>query len=183
MAELDTFALHPGDPAPDFALPATDGKTYRLVDFGNSPYLVVAFWCNHCPYVQAWEGRMIELARKYSAKGVAFVVVNANDARAYPEDRFEAMTLRAKEKGYPFPYLHDESQQVAHAYGALVTPHPMLFDRDRKLLFQGRIDNDHQHPERATEHYLARALDQALAGQTVAPSQLAVAGCTVKWRA
>ncbi|HTT72668.1 MAG TPA: thioredoxin family protein [Thermoplasmata archaeon] len=182
MAELADFALHAGDPAPDFALPGTDGKTYRLADFAASPLLVVAFWCNHCPYVQAWEGRMIELARRYGPKGVAFVLINANDARAYPEDRFEAMADRARSRGYPFPYLQDESQSVAHAYGALVTPHPMLFDRNRRLLFQGRIDNDHQHAERANEPYLARALDQALAGRPVEPSALPVAGCTVKWR-
>ncbi len=182
MAELENFALHAGDRAPDFALPATDGKTYRLADFASTPYLLVSFWCNHCPYVRAWEGRMIDLARKYGPKGVAFVMINSNDARAYPEDRIEEMASRAKEQGYPFPYLQDESQQVAHAYGALVTPHPMLFDRERKLLFQGRIDNDHRHPEQVTEHYLARALDQALAGEKVAPSELMVAGCTVKWR-
>ncbi|HTT14409.1 MAG TPA: thioredoxin family protein [Thermoplasmata archaeon] len=182
MAELSEFTLHPGDRAPDFALPATDGKTYRLQDFADRPVLVVAFWCNHCPYVQAWEGRMIELARQYGPKGVGFVMINANDARAYPEDRIEAMEARAREKHYPFPYLQDESQEVAHAYGALVTPHPMVFDRDRRLVFQGRIDNDHQHPERAHEHYLARALDQVLAGQPVTPAELPVAGCTVKWR-
>ncbi|MGA8542947.1 MAG: thioredoxin family protein [Thermoplasmata archaeon] len=181
MAELATFQLHAGDPAPDFALPAVDGKTYRLSDFASQPLLVVTFWCNHCPYVQAWEGRMIEIARKYASKGVAFVLINSNDARAYPEDRFESMTQRAKDHHYPFPYLHDESQQVAHAYGALVTPHPMLFDADRKLRFQGRIDNDHQHPERATEHYLERALDQALGGRKVEPAELPVAGCSVKW--
>jgi peroxiredoxin len=182
MAELTTFSLHPGDPAPDFELPATDGRTYRLADFKDHRFLVVAFWCNHCPYVQAWEGRFIELARRYGPKGVAFVTINANDAHAYPDDRFEAMAERARAQHYPFPYLHDESQAVAHAYGALVTPHPMLFDRDRKLLFQGRIDNDHQHPEQVRERYLEHALDQALAGKPVSPAELPVAGCSVKWR-
>jgi peroxiredoxin len=181
MAELHEFQLHAGDHAPDFALPAVDGKTYRLSDFSKEPLLLVTFWCNHCPYVQGWENRMVELGRKYSPKGVGFVLINSNDARAYPEDRFDSMVQRAKDHHYPFPYLHDESQKVAHAYGALVTPHPMLFDRDRKLLYQGRIDNDHQHPERVTEHYLERALDQALAGQKVEPSELSVAGCSVKW--
>ena len=125
---------------------------------------------------------MIDLGRRYAAKGVRTVLINANDARAYPEDSFASMARRARDKGYPFPYLHDESQSVAHAYGALVTPHPMLFDAQRKLRFQGRIDNDHQHAERATEHYLERALDQALAGRPVEPSALAVEGCSVKWR-
>jgi len=181
MAELNEFALRPGDAAPEFSLPGVDGRTYRLADFGSHRLLVVAFWCNHCPYVQAWEGRMIAIAQKYGPKGVGFVLINANDARAYPEDRFESMVQRAHDHGYPFPYLHDESQAVAHAYGALVTPHPMLFDADRKLLFQGRIDNDHQHAERVTERYLERALDQALAGRPVDPAAVPVAGCTVKW--
>ncbi len=181
MAELSTFGLHPGDAAPDFALPGVDGKTYRLADFSADPLLVVTFWCNHCPYVQAWESRMVEIGRKYGPKGVRFVLINSNDARAYPEDRFESMVLRSKEHHYPFPYLHDESQRVAHAYGALVTPHPMVFGRDRTLLFQGRIDDDHQHPERVMHHYLERALDQALQGEKVAPAELPVAGCSVKW--
>jgi peroxiredoxin len=181
MAELSTYQLKPGDPAPDFSLPGVDGKTHRLSDTARDRLLLVVFWCNHCPYVQAWEGRMVEIGKKYGPKGVDVVLINSNDARAYPEDRFESMVLRAREHRYPFPYLHDESQAVAHAYGALVTPHPMLFSRDRKLLYQGRIDNDHQHPERANEHYLERALDQALQGETVSPAELPVAGCTVKW--
>ena len=182
MAELSTFRLHAGDPAPDFALPGVDGRTYRLADFAQDPYLLVVFWCNHCPYVQAWEARLIEIGRRYRAQGVGAVLINSNDARAYPEDRFDSMVRRAREKGYPFPYLVDESQTVAQAYGALVTPHPFLFDARRSLLFQGKIDNDHQHAERVTEHYLERALDQAIAGEPVRPSELPVQGCTVKWR-
>lgn len=182
MAELKEFHLHPGDAAPDFSLPGVDGKTVRLADFADRPLMLVVFWCNHCPYVQAWEGRMVDIGHRYQSKGVGIVLINSNDARAYPEDRLESMIRRAQEKRYPFPYLQDESQEVARAYGALVTPHPMLFGPDRKLLFQGRIDNDHQHPERATEHYLSRALDQALSGAPVVPSEVPVAGCTVKWK-
>jgi hypothetical protein len=124
---------------------------------------------------------MVDLGRRYLGKGVRTVLINSNDARAYPEDSLESMARRAKEKQYPFPYLQDESQEVAHAYGALVTPHPMLFDAQRRLLFQGKIDNDHQHAERVTERYLERALDQAIAGEPVRPSELPVLGCTVKW--
>jgi peroxiredoxin len=181
MAEISNFQLHPGDAAPRFSLPGVDNKTYHLTDFDPDPLLLVVFWCNHCPYVQAWENRMVEIGRKYGPKGVRVVLINSNDARAYPEDRFESMVRRAKEHQYPFPYLHDETQDVAHDYGAVVTPHPMLFGHDRKLLFQGRIDNDHQHPEWATEHYLERALDQALKGEKVEPAELAVLGCSVKW--
>ena len=182
MAELTSYRLHPGDPAPDFGLPGVDGATHRLSDWSEKPLLVVAFWCNHCPYVQAWESRMVDLGRKFGPKGVQFVLINPNDAQAYPEDRFEAMQRRAREKGYPFPYLRDESQEVARSFGALVTPHPMLFGRDRRLLFQGRIDDDHQHPEKVHHRYLERAIEQALAGEAVVPAELPVAGCTVKWR-
>jgi len=182
MAELTTFRLHPGDAAPEFALPGVDGATHRLSEFSGKPVLVVAFWCNHCPYVRAWEGRMIDLGRKYGPRGVAFVLINSNDARSYPEDGFESMARRAKEKGYPFPYLHDESQEVARAYGALVTPHPMVFDRERRLKFQGRIDDDHERPGRVAHRYLETAIEQALAGRPVTPSELPVLGCSVKWR-
>jgi peroxiredoxin len=181
MAELSDFKLHPGDAAPDFQLQGVDGKTYSR-DSVQSPFLLVVFWCNHCPYVQAWEGRMIEIGHRYGAQGVGVVLINSNDARAYPEDRLEAMVRRAQEKRYPFPYLVDESQVVARRYGALVTPHPLLFGPDRKLLYQGRIDNDHQHPERASEKYLEHAIDQAIAHEPVTPSELPVAGCTVKWK-
>ncbi|MGI0071727.1 MAG: thioredoxin family protein [Thermoplasmata archaeon] len=181
MAELATFRLHPGDPAPDFVLPGVDGKTHRLADFAGQPLRVVTFWCNHCPYVRAWEGRMVDLARRYAPRGVGFVLINSNDARSYPEDRLESMVARAKEHDYPFPYLQDPSQSVAHAYGALVTPHPMLFDRGRKLVFQGRIDNDHSHPEAVTQRYLEHALEPALAGRKAEPAELPVWGGTVKW--
>jgi peroxiredoxin len=182
MAELSKFQLRPGDAAPDFALPGTDGATHRLSEFDGKPLFLAVFWCNHCPYVQAWESRMVEIGRKYGPKGVGIVLINSNDADGYPDDGAEPMARRALEKGYPFPYLHDDSQEVAHAYGALVTPHPMLFDRDRRLLFQGRIDDDHQHPDRVTHRYLETAIEQALAGKPVTPAELPVAGCTVKWK-
>lgn len=183
MAELSEFSLHPGDAAPEFDLPATDGRRYRRADFDGTKFLVVTFWCNHCPYVLGWESRMIDIARAYTPKGVGFVLINANDAKAYPDDRFERMAQRAKEKGYPMPYLHDESQAVAHAYGALVTPHPMLFGPDRTLLFQGRIDDRHDRPDLVRERYLAPALDAAIAGRAIPVPELPVQGCSVKWRA
>jgi peroxiredoxin len=182
MAELSNFALKPGASAPDFSLPGVDGKTWTLGDFRDARYLVITFWCNHCPYVQAWEGRAIDLAKEYAPKGVRFVMINANDARQYPDDSFERMRSRAQEKGYPFAYLRDESQSVAHAYGALVTPHPMVFGPDRTLLFQGRIDDNSGQPSRVREHYLAAALDAAIAGRPVQPAERSVLGCSVKWK-
>lgn len=182
MAELDTFRLRPGDPAPAFSLRGVDGKTWTLNDFRESPWLVVTFWCNHCPYVQAWEGRAIALQREFASKGVRFVLINSNDDRAYPDDRYERMVARAKEKGYPFPYLRDETQGVARAYGALVTPHPMVFGPDRRLVYQGRIDDNHEDPNRVKRSFLRDALTAALAGRPVAPAELPVLGCSVKWR-
>lgn len=182
MAETADFALPTGATAPEFSLPGVDGKTWRLADFHDAKFLVVTFWCNHCPYVVAWEPRAIALAKEYGARGVRFVMINANDAAAYPDDSFARMKSRAQEKGYPFPYLRDEGQDVAHAYGALVTPHPFLFGPDRKLLYQGRIDDRHDDPSAVKEHFLAKALDAAVAGRPVTPSERPVLGCSVKWK-
>lgn len=182
MAELSTFRLHPGDPAPEFSLPATDGRTVRLDDFADARLLGVVWWCNHCPYVRAWEDRLVRLAEATKAEGVAFVAINANDAEAYPDDRMELMIRRASERHYPFPYLRDDSQQVARAYGALVTPHPMLFDARRRLVYQGPIDDDYERPDRVGARYLEEAVRSALAGRPVAPAERPVRGCSVKWR-
>jgi peroxiredoxin len=183
MAELASFYLHPGDPAPPFELRGTDGKVYRLGDFASHRLLAVVFWCNHCPYVQAWEGRMVEIGQRYGPRGLAVVLINSNDTTAYPQDRFEAMAERARDHHYPFPYLFDESQSVAKAYGALVTPHPMLFGPDRRLLFQGAIDDNHERRERVEHHYLEAAIESALAGKPIANAELPVRGCSVKWKA
>jgi peroxiredoxin len=182
MAELGEFQLHRGDPAPNFALPSVDGRTYSLQDFQSSPFLLVTFWCNHCPYVQAWENRMIDLGRKYQPLGVSFVLINSNDAVAYPSDAFDRMVDRARERKYPFPYLRDEAQSVARDYGALVTPHPMLFDSERRLLFQGRIDDNYQEPSRVRQTFLHDALEAALEHRSIAKPEVAVLGCSVKWR-
>jgi peroxiredoxin len=182
MAELASFRLHAGDTAPPFDLPGVDGRNHALSEYQARPYLVVVFWCNHCPYVQAWEGRTIALAKTYEGRGVQFVLINANDAKAYPDDRFEKMVERARAKQYPFPYLHDADQGVARAYGALVTPHPMLFGPDRRLIFQGRIDDNADHPERVREKPLEEAIGAALAGRTPPRPEVSVLGCSVKWK-
>ncbi len=183
MAEIAAFRRNPGFVAPSFSLPGTDGKVHRLEEFADRPFLLVTFWCNHCPYVRAWEGRMIDIGRRYGPRGVGIVLINSNDISEYPQDRPEEMARRAKEKDYPFPYLFDERQEVARAYGAEVTPHPMLFGPDRRLLFQGRIDDDHEHPERVRRRYLAEALDRALAHQPIPEPTVPVRGCSIKWKA
>jgi peroxiredoxin len=183
MAELSDFRLHPGDSAPPFRLPGTDGRTWSLEAFAPSPWLLVVFHCNHCPYAQAWEGRLIQLQRELGPRGLATVLINPNETEHYPDDRMERMVERAREKGYPFPYLRDDSQEVARAYGALVTPHPMLFDARRRLVYQGAIDDDHARPERVRHAYLREALDAAMAGRPISPAERPVIGCSVKWRA
>jgi peroxiredoxin len=182
MAELSDFRLHPGDRAPEFALPGVDGRTWRSSDFAEAPYLLVVFSCNHCPYAQAWEGRLIDLQRRYADRGLRTVVINSNETEHYPEDRLEKMVERAKEKQYPFPYLRDDSQEVARAFGALVTPHPMLFGPDRRLLFQGKVDDNHERPDRVRHPYLEEALQAALAHRPIREPEMPVLGCSVKWR-
>lgn len=183
MAELDKFKLRPGDGAPDFDdLPGTDGKDHSLHAFDNSPVLMVVFTCIHCPYAQAWEGRLAQLAKEYGAKGVATIWINPNETENYPDDRMERMIERAHAKGYTFPYVRDDAQEVASAYGALVTPHAFVFDKHRKLVFQGKPDDSWQEPSKVKHAYLREALDAALAGRQAATPQTSVIGCTIKWK-
>jgi peroxiredoxin len=170
--------LPPGAPAPDFSLPGTDGATHNLDSFAERKLLVISFTCNHCPYAKGVEDRFIRLARAYQPKGVAFVAISANDATNYPEDSFEKM----KEKDYPFPYLYDEPQTTAKAYGAVCTPHLFVFDQDRKLIYEGRIDDNWKDESAVTSHDLKDALDAALAGQEIANPQTNPMGCSIKWK-
>src|SRR5438093_1029023 len=152
-----------GSAAPDFSLPAVDGKTYSLASFRDKPVLAVAFWCNHCPYVQAWEDRTIAVQRDYAGKGVQFVMINANDEESYPEDDFANMVERSKRKGYNFPYLRDESQKVAESYGAVCTPDFFVFDSARKLRYRGKLD-DSKEPK-AVKKQLIRDGDRRSLGR------------------
>jgi peroxiredoxin len=182
MAELDSFKLQIGEQAPPFDLPGVDGKQHRILDYKGSSLLLVVFSCNHCPYAQAWEGRIISLAREYAPKGLATVVINSNETENYPDDRFEKMVERAKAKGYPFPYLRDETQEVAKEYGALVTPHAFLFSKDRKLTYQGKIDDNWDNPSKVKRQFLRDAIEAALASRPAPTPTTPVLGCSVKWR-
>jgi len=170
------------DPAPDFSLKAVDGKTYSLKDFSQAKALVVIFSCNHCPYVVAYEDRMIAVQKDYAAKGVRLAVINSNDAANYPEDSFPAMVQRAKEKGFNFPYLIDETQAVAKAYGATNTPHLFVFDANRKLAYTGKIDDNWQDAAAVKRHYLREALDRLVAGLPPQDGFTHAIGCTIKWK-
>lgn len=168
--------------APDFALPGVDGTTYSLASFKDAKALVVVFSCNHCPYVQACEGRFVELQRDYAQRDVRLVAINSNDAADYPEDSFEAMKRRAAEKGFNFPYLRDESQQVAKAYGATHTPQLFVFGPDRRLAYTGKLDDNWQEPSRVSRRFLRDALDDLLAGKAVREPETHAIGCTIKWK-
>lgn len=171
-----------GDPAQDFRLPGVDGKDYGLEDFSDRKVVVVMFSCNHCPTVKAYEGRFIELQHEYEEKGVALIAINPNDDKQYPEDSFENMKIRAREKSFNFPYLRDESQKVAKAYGAERTPEVFVFDKERILRYHGRIDDNVHEPNQVHQRYLRDAIDALLEGKEVPLEETEPIGCTVKWK-
>lgn len=172
--------LEVGDRAPAFSLPGVDGRTWSLESF-SEPALLVVFTCNHCPISVAYETRLVELARDYAGR-VGVAAINPNDDVAYPEDSFENMKVRARERGFPFPYLRDASQEVARAYGAQCTPDPFLFDRDRRLVYAGRIDDSPRDPARVSRRDLRLAIDATLAGRPVQIDVRPAVGCSIKWR-
>ena len=174
--------LELGSKAPDFKLPAVDGKSYTLESFKDAKALCVMFSCNHCPYVRAYEGRFVALQSELGPRGFQLVAVNSNDAASHPEDGFEAMAARAREKGFNFPYLRDESQDVAKAYGAVRTPHVFLFDSGRSLAYVGRVDDSWDKPEAVTRHELRDAVEDILAGKPVRLAETFAVGCTIKWK-
>ena len=169
------------DPAPDFSLPGIDQQGYSLQGFSEKQVLVVVFSCNHCPYVQAYEDRLIAIQRDYAARGVQLVAINSNDDVNYPEDNFDNMVARAKAKGFNFPYLRDASQEVARAYGATHTPQLFVFDQDRRLRYTGKIDDNWQRPDAVSRRYLREALDALLEKKQPAEPSTHAIGCTIKW--
>jgi peroxiredoxin len=170
-----------GEKAPDFSLPGVDGKTYSLRSFQDKPVLVVMFTCNHCPYVQAYEDRLIAIQKDYADRGVQLAAISANETRNYPEDDFPHMVERAKTKDFNFPYLRDENQSVAEAYGAHYTPEIFVLDRERRLRYTGRIDDNWQNPKAAKSHDLRNAIDALLGGRAVSQPETHAMGCTIKW--
>jgi peroxiredoxin len=165
-----------GDEAPGFTLPGVDGETHSLADYDGQPVAVI-FSCCHCPYVMAWEERINDVARDYAGRA-AIVAINSND---HLGDSFEEMQRRAEERGFVFPFLRDESQEVAAAYQAARTPEAFVFDGEHRLVYHGAPDSDHRDPNGA-EPYLRRAFDAALAGRDPAVAQTPPVGCTIKWR-
>jgi len=175
------FTLELGAKAPDFNLPATDGKSYSLADFADAEALVVFFTCNHCPYVIGSDEVTRASAEKFGPRGAAFVGINSNSANTYPEDDFPHMVERMKEHAFPWVYCHDENQGVAKTYGALRTPHFFVFDENRRLAYTGRIDDNPREEAKATTHELRDALEDLLAGRAPRTPVTNPIGCNVKW--
>lgn len=171
-----------GSQAPNFDLKGIDGKRYSLQSFNKSSVLLIIFNCNHCPYVQAYEQRIINLQLDYREKGLQIVAINSNDDINYPEDSFENMVKRAKAKGFNFIYLRDDTQEVAKAFGATHTPELFLFDKERKLVYIGKIDDNWMEPSKVVTPYLRNAIDEVLKGKPVSVPETFAIGCTIKWK-
>ena len=181
MPLMKSNMMAPGTPAPDFQLPAVDGQEYGLSSFASARALVVVFTCNHCPYAVAYEDRLVELQRAFVEQGVQFVAICSNDATSHPGDGFEAMQERARDKGFPFPYLRDETQEVARAYDAACTPDIFVFDGQRELVANTRIDDSWEDPNAVERHDLREVLKAVLAGEALPFEPVPSLGCSIKW--
>ena len=168
------------DTAPPFSLPGVDGRTHSLDDYADARALVLVQSCNHCPYVQAWEGRLKAIQGHYADRGVRIVAIGSNDAERHPEDSFDEMRLRAEREGFNFDYVYDADQSLASALGAERTPEVFLFDSDRRLVYHGAID-DSRDESAVSVHYLRDALDGVLEGRDPPLVETPAVGCTVKW--
>lgn len=183
MVKTASTMLPLGAVAPDFSLPNIDGTTVSLGDFQDSPALLVMFMCNHCPFVKHVAAELARLGRDYADRGVAIVGINANDVENYAADSPEKMREEAKQQGYTFPYLYDETQEVAKAYHAACTPDFFLFDGNRRLVYRGQLDSSRPGSGiPVTGADLRTAIDAVLAGQPVAVEQRASIGCNIKWK-
>jgi peroxiredoxin len=171
-----------GDRAPGFELPDTEGNAHNLEQSDGAPATVVVFTCNHCPYALAWHDRIVAAAHDYGARGVRFLAINPNDAERYPGDSYEAMQERVRKEDWPLPYLRDESQEVARAFGAKTTPDVFVLDADLALRYRGAPDPDYTEPKHDAK-WLRDALDQVLAGAEPSPAETEPVGCSVKWKA
>ncbi len=183
MAETPSTMLELGTRAPEFRLRDTDGREVALAEFAGSKALLVMFLCNHCPFVRHVQAELARIGRDYQPRGVAVVAISSNDAGQYPDDGPKAMAKEKQRAGYTFPYLFDETQEVAKAYRAACTPDLYLFDAQRRLVYRGQLDDSrpgNQVP--VTGRDLRRALDAVLEGRPVEPKQRASVGCNIKWK-
>ena len=170
-----------GSEAPALSLPDTEGTLHDLPAPGAAPATVVIWTCNHCPYALAWHDRTVDVARDYADRGVRFLAVNSNDAERYPHDSLAAMSERVAAEDWPFPYLHDESQEAARAWNAQVTPHVYVLDAGHVVQYEGAPDSDHMESDQNAA-WLRQALDAVLAEQTPDPAATDPVGCSIKWK-
>jgi len=183
MVLVDSTMMPLGTVAPSFSLPDINGQIVSLSDFRDAPAVLVMFICNHCPYVKHIRQDLARMASEYQVKGVAVVGINSNDVQKYPDDSPENMKAEAATAGYTFPYLFDEMQQVARDYQAACTPDFFLFDRDRRLVYRGQLDDSRPGNNKpVTGADLRAALDAVLSGRPVSPRQIPSAGCNIKWK-
>ncbi|MFO7616002.1 MAG: thioredoxin family protein [Bacteroidales bacterium] len=182
LTQSNPFPL--GTKAPAFTLPDTvSGRTLSLIDLKSDKATVIMFICNHCPYVKHVNEKLVQLANKFLVRGVSFIAINSNDATRYPDDSPARMTKTARELNYPFPYLYDESQEVAKAYDAACTPEFYLFDQDLRLVYHGQMDDSRPGNNiPVTGEDLAQAIELTLAGKSVPPKQKPGIGCGIKWK-
>ena len=171
-----------GSKMPGFNLPGVDGKNHSEKEFTDKKTLVVIFTCNHCPYAQSYQDRIISLQKDFGHKGAQIIAINSNDATGYPDDSFEKMVERAKEKNFNFPYLRDESQQTAKSFGAQVTPDCFVFDQKRVLQYRGRVDDNWQDHYKVASHDLRHAIDAVLNGKKPRVQEASAIGCSIKWK-
>lgn len=184
MVRTASTMLTLGTPAPDFTLPNVDGRLVSLSDFEGAPALLVVFMCNHCPYVIHVSDALARLAHEYQQRGVAVVGINANDVSSHPSDSPERMVAEAEDRGYTFPYLYDETQEVAAAYRAACTPDFFVFDKNQKLVYRGQMDSSRPDSGKpVTGQDLRAALDAVLSGGPVSTDQKPSLGCNIKWKA
>ncbi len=176
------MALQLGDTAPDFSLPATTGETLSQDQIRGARATVIMFWCNHCPYVIPNQQLVIDLQARFRQQGVRFAAICSNNAESHPADSFENMKIRAEEMNYNFPYLRDEDQSVARAYGAERTPHIFLLDAAMKLAYRGRINDNPKDPAAVQSHDLQDAIAAVLAGERPDPAETGAMGCSIKWK-
>jgi peroxiredoxin len=182
MVLLNSASIKLGAPAPDFNLRSVEGKSFKLSDFKDAKILVVMFICNHCPYVKAVEDRILQLHKDYHGKGAQLVGICSNDPTDYSEDAPKNLLKRWKEKEYGFPYLIDETQEVAKAYDAVCTPDIYVYDKARRLAYHGRIDDNWQHPDQVTRQEIREAIDTLLQGKKPSEKQNPSMGCSIKWK-
>lgn len=174
--------LKPGDEGIAFELPGVDDRHHALADYAGKEAVALIFTCNHCPYAQAREDRIVQTQADYADRGVQVIAISANDPEKYPDDSFPRMKERAQEKEFNFPYLFDESQEVARVYGAERTPEVFLFGKDGTLLYHGSVDDNYEDPGAVQNYYLRDALDAALADEEPPVVQTRPIGCSIKWR-